>query len=91
MEDQVGSERSISKPQEGMFSAESIWYDTSYQDRFAITGKRFLDQGLYDAVCYLVSSPEDPRPVQPARPLDWRHFAAAIQARINYLANLGYP
>jgi hypothetical protein len=91
MEDQVGSERPIKKPQEGPFSAEPIWYGTSYQDRFAITGKRLLDEGLYDAVCYLVSSPEDPRPAQPVPQLDWRHFVAAVQARITYLANLGYP
>jgi len=91
MEDHVGSEQPISRPQEGVFPAEPAWYDASYQDRFSVTGKRFLDEGLYDAVCYLVSSPEAPRPVQPSRHLDWRHFSAAIQARINYLGNLGYP
>jgi hypothetical protein len=91
MEDQVGSERPISRPKEGAFPAEEIWRGASYQDRFAITGRRFLDEGLYDAVCYLVSSPDDPRPVQPARELDWQHFSAAVLARINYLANLGYP
>jgi hypothetical protein len=46
---------------------------------------------LYDAVCYLVSSPADPTPVEPVVALDWRHFAAAIQARITYLAALGFP
>jgi hypothetical protein len=91
MEAQVGSERPMATPREGPFPAEPIWHRTSYQDRFAITGKRLLDEGLYDAVCYLVSSPGDPGPIQPARQLDWRHFSAAIQARIGYLANLGYP
>jgi hypothetical protein len=91
MEDHPGSVRPIAKPKQGPFPAERIWRGASYQDRFSITGKRLLDEGLYDAVCYLVSSSQHPGPKEPASQLDWRHFSAAIQARINYLANLGYP
>lgn len=47
-------------PQKGPGPAEGYWEGRSYQERFEITGSRLLDEGLYDAVCYLVSSPTDP-------------------------------
>jgi hypothetical protein len=50
-----------------------------------------LAEGLYDAVCYVVSSPADPGPREPSPRLDWRHFSAAIAARLAYLSGLGYP
>lgn len=73
------------------FDPGEEWDYLSYQGRFAISGKRLLDEGLYDAVCYLVSSPEDPGPIEPSRYLDWQHFEAAINARIGYLHDLGIP
>ena len=75
----------------GPFPADEVWRGRSYQQRFVITGQRFLDEGLYDAVCYLVSSREDTGPREPSPQLNWRHFCAAINARIEYLASLGYP
>lgn len=67
------------------------WTDLSYQERFAIAGLRLLDENLYDAVCYVTSSPTDPLPSEPEPRLDWRHFSAAIEARLTYLSGLGLP
>jgi hypothetical protein len=78
-------------PQKGPFPAEGHWKGRSYQERFGITGSRLLDEKLYDAVCYLVSSPTDPGPREPMPQLDWRHFSGAIKARIEFLASLGLP
>jgi len=90
MQDDAGSRRQV-KPQEGRFPADPEWFGLSYQGRFALTGRRLLGEGTYDGVCFLASSPEDPGPREPARELDWRHFSAAIEARIEYLERLGYP
>jgi len=90
MDDADGSRRPTN-PQTGLFPVEEVWHRRSYQERFAVTGQRLLDEGFYDAVCYLVSSPDDPGPREPSPQLDWQHFAAAISARIEYLSNLGYP
>jgi hypothetical protein len=68
-----------------------MWLGRSYQRRFELTGERLLDQKLYDAVCYVTSSPESPLPVEPSARLDWSHFSAAINARIRYLKDLGFP
>lgn len=91
IDDDEGSRRPGARLQTGAFPAEEVWAGRSYQDRFALTGQRFIDEGLYDAVCFLASSPDDPGPREPSPQLDWRHFCAAINARIEYLANLGYP
>jgi hypothetical protein len=91
MEDQVGSRRPGGEPRGDSFVAEKVWHGRSYQQRFSITGERLLDEGLYDAICYLVSSPKDPGPREPSRRLDWRHFRAALDARLTYLSDLGYP
>lgn len=89
MNDEPGSFRPVRLGQ-GPFPADEIWVGRSYQARFEITGQRLVDEGHYDALCYLVSSPDQPVS-EPSRSLDWRHFAAAIEARIKYLAELGYP
>jgi hypothetical protein len=78
-------------PQKGPFPAEEDWRGRSYQERFAITGRRLLDENFYDAVCYLVSSAADPGPSEPVSQLDWQHFCAAIKARIEFLSSLGLP
>jgi hypothetical protein len=67
------------------------WRGESYHGRFGITGTRMIGEKLYDAVCYVVSSAEDPGPREAEARLDWQHFAAAIHGRISYLSELGYP
>jgi hypothetical protein len=91
MEDDETSRRPGGKPQGDAFVAERIWHGRSYQERFSLTGERLLDEGLYDAVCYVVSSRDDPGPREPSPRLDWRHFCAALQARLTFLSTLGYP
>lgn len=91
MQDEEGSRRPLYKSGVRSFAREKIWRDLSYQDRFSVTGARLLDERIYDAICYLVSSPDEPGPLEPSSRLNWRHFAAAIEARIAYLAGLGYP
>ena len=91
MDDQEGSRRTPGKPRSAAFGQDPEWNGRSYQDRFELTGQRMLDQNLYDAVCYVVSSRDDPLPKEPNSQLDWRHFSAAINARIAYIAELGYP
>ncbi|WP_219466512.1 PaeR7I family type II restriction endonuclease [Nonomuraea rhizosphaerae] len=90
MEDAPGS-RSAVRISEGAFSVEDIWHGASYQDRFSIFCQRLMTEGLYDAVCYITSSAAEPKPNEPMRALDWQHFAAAINARITYLKDLGLP
>lgn len=75
-----------------MTAADPIWREhRSYQRRFGVFCERILAEGLYDAVCYVVSSAEDPVPNELVPALDWQHFAAAIRGRIAYLAELGFP
>ena len=50
-----------------------------------------MAEGLYDAVCYITSSADDPTPSELVESLDWRHFSAAISARLTYLQELGLP
>lgn len=90
MEDGKGS-RSPVGIRKGAFPVESIWRGSSYQDRFAIFCERLLAEGLYDAVCYVTSSAENPTPTELVENLDWRHFSAAISARLTYLHELGLP
>lgn len=90
MEDAPGSRRPVRVPG-GTLKTDPIWDGRSYQDRFGITLKRLLDENVYDSVCYLVSSHDQPDPQEPVDSLNWAHFAAGVRARIHYLAELGYP
>lgn len=90
MHDEQGSRREV-RPDKGAFPAEPIWHGCSYQDRFGIFCQRLLAEGLYDTACYITSSAANPTPREPVGNLDWRHFSAAIGARIKYLADLGLP
>jgi hypothetical protein len=90
MNDEEESRRPL-KPQEGPFPVDEFWRGRSYQERFEVTATRLLDEGFYDAVCYVTSSALDPGPREPVPQLDWQHFCAAIKGRIEFLARLGYP
>lgn len=90
MQDAPGSRHAV-KVDEGPIAVEQTWIGMSYQERFAIFCERLLTEGIYDSVCYITSSAENPEPVEPISSLDWRHFSAAINARITYLQELGYP
>ncbi len=91
IQDDEGS-RKPGRPNGGAsFPPDSVWDGASYQQRFALTGERMLDQGIYDAIYYAASSSSDPGPREPSSSLDWQHFSAAIQARIKYLEALGIP
>lgn len=67
------------------------WPVLSYRERFALTGKRLLREGIYDGLCYVSSCAKTPKPEEPDPQLDWRHFSAAIEARLAYLSKLGLP
>lgn len=90
MEDTPTS-RASKRPEKGLIPAAPEWNGLSHQERFAITAERLLSENLYDAVCYLTSSPANPGPREPCPAADWAHFTAAIQARLAYLGGLGYP
>jgi len=90
MQDAKGSRHPV-EIKEGAFPAEKIWQQTSYQERFAIFCERLMAEGIYDSVCYITSSASNPTPVEPVESLDWRHFSAAINARLKYLLELGFP
>jgi hypothetical protein len=75
----------------GALPADSIWDGTSYQDRFGIFCQRLVAEQLYDAACYVTSSADTPVPNELVESLDWRHFSAAINARLTYLRDLGLP
>jgi hypothetical protein len=91
MEDAPGSRKPV-KLGKGALPPGSEWHGASYQDRFALFGRRLLAENLYDSVCFIASSAESPdQPNEPQRELDWQHFWAAVNARISYLADLGFP
>ncbi len=79
------------QPMAGTLPADPVWRGLSHQERFSLTAQRLLNEKLYEAVCYVVSSAHDPGPREPCAAADWQHFSAAIQGRISYLADLGYP
>lgn len=91
MQDAEGSRRPVRLTHGAAVPPERIWEGASYQRRFAIFCERLLAEQLYDSVCFVTSSPEDPTPIEPARGIDWNHFSAGISARIQYLKELGYP
>lgn len=73
------------------FANADEWSGMSQQERFALAGLRLVQEGIYDSVCYIASSPRGATMFEPEPQLDWRHFSAAIDARLTYLANLGLP
>ncbi|MDT0331482.1 PaeR7I family type II restriction endonuclease [Nocardiopsis lambiniae] len=91
MEDAKGSQGPVRIAKGAALPPESIWDNTSYQDRFGIFCQRLIDESLYDSVCYVTSSKNSPAPSEPVEQLDWAHFAAGVRSRISYLGELGYP
>lgn len=90
MEDSPGSRDPVGI-KKGASPVEEVWHGRSYQARFALFCERLMAEGLYDAVCYITSSEENPQPIELVESLDWKHFSAAISARITYLKELGIP
>jgi len=90
MDDAPESRRPV-RERTATFPLDEVWQGHSYQQRFGLAGERLLDGKHYDALCYVISSPEDPEVAMPAAALNWAHFSASIQARLTYLAELGYP
>ena len=90
MEDAEASRRPV-KTATGAVPVDETWQGKSYQERFAIFCERLMAENLYDGVCYITSCVEDPHPKEPVESLDWRHFSAAINARLTYLRELGIP
>lgn len=91
MEDGPKSRSEVKMPKHAAFPVEEAWLGSSYQDRFAIFCERLMDEGLYDAVCYITSSAKNPVPVELVERCDWQHFCAEISARLTYLRELGLP
>lgn len=83
--------RSPVKIDPGPLPVEELWVGRSYQERYEIGATRLVEEGFYNSICYVVSSPEEPGPREPVALLDWQHFCAGIKSRIEYLAALGYP
>ncbi|WP_328763314.1 PaeR7I family type II restriction endonuclease [Streptomyces sp. NBC_00272] len=90
MQDEEGSRRPV-RTAKGALPVDPVWHDTSYQTRFGIFCERLMAEQLYDSVCYVTSSPFAHKPNEPVPGLDWRHFSAAINARLTYLKDLGIP
>ena len=91
MQDEEGSRRPIGTADGALPVDEDTWTGRSYQDRFGTFCERLVAERLYDAVCYVISSASHPEPQEPHPSLDWKHFSAAINARISYLRELGLP
>lgn len=90
MEDAPGS-RSAVRTAKGAFPVDQTWTGKSYQERFSVFCERLMTEGIYDAVCYIASSAANPKPIELVESLNWRHFSAAINARLTYLKELGFP
>ncbi|MFF4420554.1 PaeR7I family type II restriction endonuclease [Streptomyces sp. NPDC001549] len=90
MQDEEGSRRPV-KPAKGALPVEQIWHGLSYQERFGVFCQRLMSERLYNAACYITSSASNPKPNEPIDKLNWLRFSAAIDARLTYLKNLGFP
>lgn len=73
-----------------IFPVEPIFRNTSYLDRYQILCQRIVRERLYDAACFVTSSPDPSVPVrQPSAELGFDNFVAAIAGRAAYIKALG--
>jgi hypothetical protein len=92
VEDAPGSRTRSKIPiRRGAFEVEDVWNHLSYQERCSLSFRRLLSERLYDAALCVASEGPDTAPVEFDSRLDWRHFHAAVEARIAYLRELGIP
>lgn len=89
LQDEDGSQSPV-RIDKGAFPVEEMWQGLSYGERCAIFLERLNTERIYDAVCYVTSSPEEMKPNEPVPSLDWQHFSAAIHGRIEYFDKLGF-
>jgi hypothetical protein len=75
----------------GRFDVEDVWDHLSYQERCSVSFRRLLAEKLYDAALCVASSEAEKTPIEFDDRLDWRHFHAAVEARVSYLRELGIP
>jgi hypothetical protein len=72
-------------PPTAVFPVEKIFHNTSYTDRYKILCVRLVRERLYDAACFLTTSPGPPATLKEPEPeLSFAHFAAAIVGRVAY-------
>ncbi|CRK61314.1 Type II restriction enzyme PaeR7I [Alloactinosynnema sp. L-07] len=91
VEDDFRSRRPVSLATKGAFPMDPAWVGLSYMERSALSCDRFVREKLYDAVCCIASSPDEPIPVEFDQRHNWLRFQSAIEARITYLSKLGLP
>ncbi len=81
LEEAPASTRPISLPTTA-FPVEQIFNGTSYRDRYQVLCRRLLRERLYDAACFLTSSPTSQSPInEPDDELTFARFAAKIAGR----------
>jgi hypothetical protein len=67
---------------EPWFGVEDVFINASYKKRYEIFCQRLVRERLYDAACFLTSSPDRRSPIhEPRRDLNFASFVAAIKAR----------
>lgn len=73
-----------------VFPVERIFENTSYTDRYRILCQRLIRERLYDAACFVTSSPTPGSPIhEPDPDLSFASFVAAIAGRAAYIHALG--
>lgn len=74
---------------EGVFPVDPVFRHTSYQDRYRIMCRRLVEDGLYDAACFVTSSQNPDEPIhQPDPELSFANLTAAIAGRVAHLKAL---
>ena len=92
MDDAVGSRRPLrSSTGSREYDVEHVWDRLSYQQQFTVSGQRLLGPGLYDGVCYVISSENKPGAREICPELSWDVFRASIDEHIAKFTKLGFP
>lgn len=72
-----------------VFPVDPIFEDTSYMDRYRILCQRLVRERLYDAACFVASSPNPEQDVyEPDPELGFANFIAAVLGRVAYVKAL---